>query len=95
MTRRAAPAAIGIALGLLLTCAVLFALERVRRADEAARPRSLSASGIVVADDQGPLREVLMHYVPELEPMFAATYRERPGSAKAAAEDDDDSLFIG
>jgi hypothetical protein len=30
----------------------------------------------VVADDAGALREVLMHYVPELEPTFADTYRD-------------------
>jgi len=78
--RRAAPPAIGIALGLIFTCAVLFGLERVRRTDEAAasaaRPQPLSASGSVVADDAGPLREILMHYVPELEPIFAASYRD-------------------
>jgi hypothetical protein len=30
----------------------------------------------VVADDGGALGEVLMHYVPELEPTFAETYRD-------------------
>ena len=77
--RRAAPV-LGIAIGVLVACAVLFALDRARYQRDAARPRSLSASGTVVADDAGPLREVLMHYVPELEPVFAATYLDFLGT---------------
>jgi hypothetical protein len=33
-------------------------------------------SAPVVADDAGPLREIVMHYVAELEPTFRATYHD-------------------
>lgn len=80
---RAAPA-IGVLVGVFCALVVLFALERVRRANarEAAlaRPRPLTVSGAVVADDAGPLHEILMHYVPELEPTFVAAYTDFLGS---------------
>jgi hypothetical protein len=71
--------AIGIAIGVVVACSVLLLFTRVPRAEHVSRPTPsapLAASGQVVADDAGPLREILMHYVPELEPMFAATYRD-------------------
>jgi hypothetical protein len=83
LSRRAAPA-LGVALGLLVAVLALFALEGARRTTEAARPRSLTASGVIVSDDSGPLGEILMHYVPELEPTFAATYHDFLGTLPPA-----------
>ncbi|MBS2018588.1 MAG: hypothetical protein JST00_37325 [Deltaproteobacteria bacterium] len=41
---------------------------------------SVRAHAPVVADDRGALREVVMHYVPELEGTFGDTYRDFLGS---------------
>ena len=66
----------GAALGLVL--AVLLLLRSGHRNAEPAAVRAPPAplSGVVVADDAGPLRQVLMHYVPELEASFRPTYRD-------------------
>ncbi len=73
-TARAALAAraLAIAVGVALACAAVLALGRVR---PVAAPR-VRETAPVVADDAGALREVLMHYVPELEPSFADTYHD-------------------
>lgn len=71
---------LGVALGLL--CAALVLVLYRRHGDEraAARPALLASASGVVADDAGPLREIVMHYVPELERSFAATYRDFLGT---------------
>lgn len=71
---------LGVVIGLL--CAALALVARGRSSDERVAPRPallVSASG-VVADDAGPLREILMHYVPELESATAASYRDFLGT---------------
>jgi len=70
-------AALGAALGLIFAFAVI-ALRA--RAGEHAPPAAPPMAGRFVADDTGPLREIIMHYVPELEPTFAATYRDFLGT---------------
>jgi hypothetical protein len=77
---RGAPA-FGMMLGLLLSVVVLVARGHRGAAPSPAsiaaqRLAPLSLSGSVVADDAGPLREILMHYVPELEPTFRAAYSD-------------------
>jgi hypothetical protein len=66
----------GSALGIVL--AVMLLLRSGHRRAETAPVRAPSATltSAAVADDAGPLREVLMHYVPELEPSFHDTYRD-------------------
>jgi hypothetical protein len=66
----------GAALGIVL--AVIFLLRSGQRRAESPPVRAPSATltSAAVADDAGPLREVLMHYVPELEPSFHDTYRD-------------------
>lgn len=68
---------VGACLALILAMALLVR-RRPRPVEHAvsssAPPRALSGS--VVADDAGPLREVLMHYVAELEPTFRDAYRD-------------------
>jgi hypothetical protein len=76
-TSRPATPAFAIVLGLLLSVAVV--LARGRRASppvRAAAPPVTALAGQVVADDAGPLREIVMHYVAELEPTFRATYHD-------------------
>ena len=79
MTRsiRTSAPVIGFVLGLLCSVAVVLARGHaaapVARAAAPARP---VLSGRVVSDAAGPLREILMHYVAELEPTFRATYRD-------------------
>ena len=73
---RSAPA-LGILIGLCLSVALV--LARGHRAGAPAlalAPATSALSGRVVADDAGPLREVVMHYVAELEPTFRATYHD-------------------
>ena len=68
--------ACGVALGLVV--AVAFLLRSGHRAAErpAVHAPPAALSGVAVADDAGPLREVLMHYVPELEASFRPAYRD-------------------
>ncbi len=68
--------ATGAALGLLLALAVLFRAGPRSTEKIAVRAAAAALSAAAVADDAGPLREVLMHYVPEVEPSFHATYRD-------------------
>jgi hypothetical protein len=73
---RVAAAALGIALAL----GGLFAFGRAFPAKSAvAQPVAVR----LVADDVGALREVWLHYVPELEPSFAAAERDFLGSLPA------------
>jgi hypothetical protein len=67
-------AAVGAALGIVLGLSVLVA--RARPEVHAPRAQPTPMAGRFVADDVGPLREVVMHYVPELEPAFAPSYRD-------------------
>ncbi len=69
--------ACGVALGVVL--AMLFVLRRGYGGAVEARPTPKPPavlSAAAVADDAGPLREVLLHYVPEVEPSFRPAYRD-------------------
>lgn len=69
--------ALGILIGLLSSVAIVLARgHRVAEPALAVTAATPSLSGRVVADDAGPLREVVMHYVVELEPTFRATYHD-------------------
>ena len=68
-------AALGAVLGVIVGLSVL-----VARARPVAHASRAPMAGRIVADDVGPLREVVMHYVPELEPAFAASYRDFLGT---------------
>lgn len=68
--------ACGVVLGAVLAALLLLRGghaegEKVR----ATRPPA-ALSGVAVADDAGPLREVLLHYVPELEASFRPAYHD-------------------
>jgi hypothetical protein len=60
--------ALGIAIGVAVALIVVLVAARIRSTPP---PR---ANAPIVADDSGALREIVMHYVPELEPTFADTY---------------------
>jgi hypothetical protein len=67
----------GAASGIVLALMLLLRSGGHRRAESAPGPApSATLTSAAVADDAGPLREVLMHYVPELEPSFHDTYRD-------------------
>lgn len=66
----------GILLGLACAIVVLFLRGRHVETRVAPTPALLARSSGVVADDAGPLREIVMHYVAELEPTFSATYTD-------------------
>ena len=66
----------GAALGLLLVALLLLRSGHRKAEHGAVRPPLAALTGISVADDAGPLREVLMHYVPELEASFRPAYRD-------------------
>lgn len=59
--------AVATAVGIALAAAAL------ARGERAERPAPVFA---LLADDEGALDEVVMHYVPELEPAFAASYED-------------------
>ncbi|MDB5214119.1 MAG: hypothetical protein JWO86_2046, partial [Myxococcaceae bacterium] len=69
---RASGAALGVAV------AVVLLLRCGHHAAGAAtvRPPPAALTAAAVADDAGPLREVLMHYVPEEEASFRPAYRD-------------------
>ena len=48
---------------------------RARAGEHAPRVPSAPLAERLVADDTGPLREIIMHYIPELEPAFGPAYR--------------------
>jgi hypothetical protein len=66
----------GAALGVVL--ATVLVLRSGHHAADAAtvRPPPPALTAAAVADDAGPLREVLMHYVPEEEASFRPAYRD-------------------
>lgn len=68
-----------LALGLLVACAAFVIHMRLTRvvAKPSAPPQ---LAGHLVSDDVGGLNEVLMHYVPELEPVFDVTYKDFLGA---------------
>lgn len=66
----------GIALGLVVAVVLLLRSGHRHAEKTAAHAPPAALSGVVVADDAGPLREVLMHYVPELEASFRPAYRD-------------------
>ncbi len=66
----------GTALGLVLAVALVFRAGPRNAEKIAVRAPPVALSGAAVADDSGPLREILMHYVPEEEASFRATYRD-------------------
>lgn len=66
----------GPALGLVLVAALLLRSGRAPTLPPSPRAPSAALTAAAVADDAGPLHEVLMHYVPELEPSFHDTYRD-------------------
>jgi hypothetical protein len=74
---KSATPALGILIGLVSSVAIVLA-----RGPRSAPPGHGAATtppvltGRIVADDTGPLREVVMHYVAELEPTFRATYHD-------------------
>ena len=65
--------ALGAAVGVALALGILGL--RARAGEHAPRVPSAPLAERLVADDTGPLREIIMHYVPELEPAFGAAYR--------------------
>jgi hypothetical protein len=71
--------ALGGLLGVVLVVAVVLMQSRHGAAERrASAPPAPPAplTGAAVADDSGPLREVLMHYVPEVEASFRPAYRD-------------------
>lgn len=66
----------GAALGIVLAVVLLMRPGHRHAVNPAARAPSAALTAPAVVDDAGPLREVLMHYVPELEPSFHDAYRD-------------------
>jgi hypothetical protein len=64
---RALRFAVAVAIGLVLAGFVIAHGARAKRPDAALR---------LMSDSEGALDEVVMHYVPELEPAFAASHRD-------------------
>ena len=75
-SKRSGPA-LGILLGLVFSALFVLAAghRRVAPAHVTAPPKAVLV-GRAVADDDGPLREIVMHYVAELEPTFRAAYHD-------------------
>ncbi len=75
--RHRLPAAVaGVLLGLLVTCSVL-KLVPVETAVSAAPDR---LGGPPLAEDAGPLTELVFHYLPEIEPQLRAPYHDLLGT---------------
>lgn len=60
------------AIGVLAALTIVLGAAHVRPS----RAHPAQARAPVIADDHGALHEVVMHYVPELEPIFDDTYRD-------------------
>jgi hypothetical protein len=71
-------AALGIALGLAVALTVLLLVSR-RRVPPPPAPAKKLAGG-VLREDSGSLDEILVHYVPSLEPLIADAYGDFLGS---------------
>ena len=61
---------IGALLGVVLALGALVTRPHHESRAVVDPPLPLSSTGRFVADDTGGLQEILMHYVPELEPAF-------------------------
>ena len=61
-----------MALGLVL--AIVALLSNARRDDRPPAPSPIA--GRLVSDDDGPLEELVMHYVPEAESEIGPAYRD-------------------
>ena len=68
--------AVGGLLGVVLVLAAVVLQSRHGAAERRAPAPLAALAGVAVADDSGPLREVLMHYVPEVEATFRPAYRD-------------------
>ena len=68
----------GVLLGIVIVVLVLRYAPREKVAAPAKDPAPLA--GAVLVEDRGTLDEVLFHYVPRLEPIFAAPYRDFLGT---------------
>ena len=77
LLRRPLLALAGIALGLAITVMVLRLLPD-RPPAEPAAPQPLA--GQLLPEDEGPLQEVLFHYVPKLEPLLREPYQDFLGT---------------
>lgn len=77
-TRTALQALVGLALGLAVAVFVLRAQSRAK-APPAPEPTAKLA-GSVLREDAGSIDEVLVHYVPKLEPLIADAYRDFLGT---------------
>jgi hypothetical protein len=73
-----AAALVGVALGFVIATALLrFAPKGESPRAESSALRSVPAiPGAILPEDEGALGEVLVHYVPSLEPLIADTYRD-------------------
>ncbi len=69
----------GIALGLVITVTVL-RLVPDRALAEPAAPGAKPLPGALLAEEEGPLVEVLFHYVPKAEPVLREPYRDFLGT---------------
>jgi hypothetical protein len=75
-------AALGMALGLLVALAVLLLVSRHKVPAPPAPQKKLS--GGVLREDSGSLDEILVHYVPALEPLIADAYADFLGTLPAS-----------
>jgi hypothetical protein len=78
----AAHAALGIALGLAFALAVLLLISH-RKAPPPPTPAKKLAGGLL-REDSGSLDEILVHYVPRLEPLVADAYADFLGTLPAS-----------
>ncbi len=74
--RRPLLALVGIILGLGITLVVL----RVAPDRESPEPAPRPLAGQLLPEDEGPLEEVLLHYVPKLEPLLREPYQDFLGT---------------
>jgi hypothetical protein len=81
-TRTALQALVGIALGLAVAIFVLRAQSRAK-APPPPEP-SAKLAGTVLREDAGSIDEVLVHYVPKLEPLIDEAYRDFLGTLDAS-----------
>src|SRR5579872_6641433 len=75
-------ALLGIAIGLLSAIAILLAFSKKKAPPVATSPKKLAGS--VLREDSGALDEILVHYVPRLEPLIADAYVDFLGTLSPA-----------